>query len=63
MSRTATYEALAQDQLIAIKLGRRTLIDVEQGVAWLRSRPKAKFQAAAGFARGAVLGDEAARDE
>jgi hypothetical protein len=43
MSRTATYDALAAGCLIAIKIGRRTLVDVEPGLAWLRSRPKATF--------------------
>jgi len=41
MTRTATYLALARGDLRAIKQpgGRRTLIDVEQGLAWLRAQP------------------------
>ncbi|MDA8252039.1 MAG: hypothetical protein M0Z28_23140 [Rhodospirillales bacterium] len=41
MTRTATYHALARGDLRAIKQpgGRRTLIDVEHGLAWLRSQP------------------------
>jgi hypothetical protein len=41
MTRTATYGALAQGHLRAIKQpgGRRTLIDVKHGMAWLRSQP------------------------
>ena len=36
---TSTYAALARGELTAIKMGRRTLVDVEAGIAWLRSRP------------------------
>jgi hypothetical protein len=41
--RSATYEALGQGHLRAIKLGSRTLIDVEHGLAWLASMPAAKI--------------------
>jgi hypothetical protein len=41
MNRTATYAALAEGSLRAIKLGRRTLIDVPHGLAWLASLPAA----------------------
>jgi hypothetical protein len=41
MTRTGTYAALGRGDLRAIKQpgGRRTLIDVEHGLAWLRSQP------------------------
>jgi hypothetical protein len=42
MTRTATYAALSRGDLRAIKQpgnGRRTLIDVEHGLTWLRSQP------------------------
>lgn len=41
MTRTATYAALGRGDLRAIKQpgGRRTLIDVDHGIAWLRSQP------------------------
>ena len=39
MSRTGCYNALARGDLKAIKLGNRTLIDIEAGLAWLRSLP------------------------
>jgi hypothetical protein len=46
MTRTGTYAALARGDLRAIKQpgGRRTLIDVEHGLAWLRSQPAAVFR-------------------
>jgi hypothetical protein len=45
MTRSATYLALGQGSLRAIKQpgGRRTLIDVEHGLAWLRSQPAVTF--------------------
>lgn len=39
MGRTATYEALGRGDLRAVKIGRRTLIDVQHGLVWIRSRP------------------------
>ena len=44
MSRTGTYNELASGNLKAIKLGNRTLVDVEPGLAWLRSLPTATFR-------------------
>lgn len=41
MSRSATYEALGRDDLRAVKLGTRVLIDVPRGLAWLDSLPLA----------------------
>ena len=48
MTRTATYAALGSGDLHAIKQpgGRRTLIDVEHGLAWLRSQPPVMLRAA-----------------
>ena len=43
MSRSTTYEALGRGDLRAIKLGARTLIDVEHGLAWLASMPAAEI--------------------
>jgi hypothetical protein len=45
MSRTATYNALGRGDLKAIKVGSRTLVDVEAGLAWLRSLPAAQIRA------------------
>ncbi len=42
-SRTSIYDSLQKNQLRAIKLGKRTLIDVDHGIAWLKSLPEAKF--------------------
>lgn len=39
MNRSAVYSALGRGHLKAIKLGRRVLIDVPAGLAWLRSLP------------------------
>lgn len=41
MSRSGTYEALGRGDLRAIKMGARTLIDVQHGLAWLASLPVA----------------------
>jgi hypothetical protein len=43
MSRSCAYEALGRGDLRAIKLGNRTLIDVEAGLAWLASMPAAEI--------------------
>jgi hypothetical protein len=45
MGRTRVYEELAAGNLRAIKLGTRTLIEVEAGLAWLRSLPAATVRA------------------
>jgi hypothetical protein len=42
MGRSLVYEALARGDLRAVKLGKRTLIDVDHGLAWMRSLPIAK---------------------
>lgn len=40
LTRSATYRALADGHITAIKLGRTTLIDVDGAFAWLRERKK-----------------------
>lgn len=44
MGRSATYEALGASNLRAVKLGSRTLIDVQHGLAWLNSLPPAAIR-------------------
>jgi hypothetical protein len=48
MSRTATYNALGRGDLKAIKVGTRTLLDVDAGLTWLRSQPAAQIRAPKG---------------
>jgi hypothetical protein len=45
MSRTATYNAIGSGFLKAVKAGKRTLIDVDGGLAWLHSLPAAQIRA------------------
>jgi len=45
MSRRVTYDKMGTAELQAVKVGGRTLIDVEAGLAWLRSRPPAVIRA------------------
>lgn len=45
MSRTATYNALGRGDLKAIKVGSRTLLDVDAGLSWLQSLPAAQIRA------------------
>jgi hypothetical protein len=59
MGRSVVYEALARGDLRAVKCGARTLIDVDHGLAWLRSLPPAK--ATAGLCRNKRALDVAAR--
>lgn len=47
MNRSAVYAALGRGDLKAVKLGRRILIDVPAGRAWLRSLPRAEIRAPA----------------
>jgi hypothetical protein len=44
LTRRAVYRHLASGNLRAVKLGKRTLIDVEFGLAWIRSQPLAKIR-------------------
>jgi hypothetical protein len=45
MGRRSTYDYLGTGELKAIKVGARTLVDVDHGLAWLRSRPAAVIRA------------------
>jgi hypothetical protein len=45
LSRRVTYEKLGTGELKAIKVGARTLIDVEVGIAWMKSLPSATIRA------------------
>ncbi len=45
MSRRTTYERLGSEELRAIKLGSKTLVDVPHGLSWLRSLPPAVIKA------------------
>lgn len=45
MNRSATYLALGRGDLKAVKAGKTLLIDVEAGLAWLRSLPPARIRA------------------
>jgi hypothetical protein len=46
MSRRNTYNELGRNNLKAVKVGSRTLIDVETGLAWIRSCPPAAISTA-----------------
>jgi hypothetical protein len=43
MSTDAVYKALSRGDLKAVKLGKRTMIDVQHGLAWLASLPAARI--------------------
>lgn len=43
MSVRSTYRALAAGSLEAFKVGSSSLIDVQKGLAWIRSQPRAKY--------------------
>jgi hypothetical protein len=45
MSRRVAYDEMGRENLKAIKMGGRTLIDVEAGLAWMRSLPAPKIRA------------------
>lgn len=40
LSRTKTYDLLGRGSLRAIRIGRRTLIDVETSLDWLNRQPQ-----------------------
>ena len=44
MGRRATYDALGHGHLKAVKAGTRTLIKIEEGLAWLESLPPANIR-------------------
>lgn len=43
ISRSRTYELLATGDIKAHKVGRRTLIDLKAGLAWLDAQPAPKI--------------------
>ncbi len=43
MGRSTTFEALRAGKLHAVKQGRITLIDVQKGLSYMRSLPKATY--------------------
>jgi hypothetical protein len=45
ISRRVTYEKLGTGELKAVKVGARTLIDVDHGLAYMRALPPAKIRA------------------
>lgn len=44
LGRTKSYHLISQGKLRAIKAGKRTLIDVDAGLAWLNSQPAADIR-------------------
>lgn len=44
LGRTTTYSLISQGKLRAVKAGRRTLIDVPAGIAWINSLPEAEVR-------------------
>jgi hypothetical protein len=44
MGRTVVYECISRGDLRAVKCGKRTLIDVAHGLAFMRSLPEAKVR-------------------
>lgn len=44
MSRRATFVHIAKGDIVAHKVGRRTLVDVAASMAWIRSRPAPKIR-------------------
>lgn len=44
MGRSTAYAALGRGDLRAVKLGKRTLIDVDAGLAWMRALPLAEIK-------------------
>jgi len=45
LSRRVTYERLGSGELKAVKVGSRTLVDCDAGLAWLRSLPPPAIRA------------------
>lgn len=46
IGRSKTYYLLTTGELRALKVGKRTLIDVQHGLNWLRSLPAAEVNCA-----------------
>jgi hypothetical protein len=45
MGRRTTYDELGRGNLKAVKVGTRTLINIEAGLAWIASQPPAQIRA------------------
>jgi hypothetical protein len=45
MGRRTTYDELGRGNLRAVKVGTRTLVNIEAGLAWIASQPAAKIRA------------------
>jgi hypothetical protein len=60
MGRSKTYEELGKGNLRAVKSGRSTLIDVDHGLEYLRSCPRAKITTGLGRNKAANDGQPAA---
>jgi hypothetical protein len=43
MSNDGVYKALSRGDLRAVKIGRRTMVDVRHGLAWLAALPAAQI--------------------
>jgi hypothetical protein len=61
MGRSVVYEELAKGNLRAVKVGKRTLIDVEHGLTWLRGLPP--LVATTGLRRNKRASDEVVSGE
>jgi hypothetical protein len=46
MSRSATYEALGRRDIVAKKVGKRTLVNYTSGISWINSLPDAQIRPA-----------------
>jgi len=46
ISLTTTYDLLSRGQLRAVKVGKRVLMDVDYGLAWLAAQPRAELNSA-----------------
>ena len=44
-SRSRLFECFASGEIKAIKLGRRTMVEVESGLNYMKKLPKAEFRA------------------
>ena len=44
LGRTTTYKLISSGKLRAVKAGRRTLIDLTDGLAWLNQLPNAEIR-------------------
>jgi len=47
LGRTTLYARMSTGEIRAVKVGRRTLVDVEQALGWLASRPQVRLGSAA----------------